>query len=112
MQITKDVETIQQDFLSLMEDFWITQNIKEDFCTISSQLISQYLEELDAHFKNMKTQVSDQIQAHLLSAYLSDIDLFDQEFQKLSELVKKHGVINNRSLFQVFVDNLVYPYQI
>jgi hypothetical protein len=48
----------------------------------------------------------------LLTGFLSKIDDFDFQFQQMSSIVEKHGVINNRSLFQVFIDNLSYPAQI
>ena len=38
--------------------------------------------------------------------------MFDDNFQKISSIVQKHAVTGNRSLFQCFVDDLRYPYQI
>ena len=39
-QVKQDIKQIQGDFLNLMEEFEIKENIKDDFCSFTSQRIA------------------------------------------------------------------------
>lgn len=111
-QMKLEIQNINKQFSDFTTEFELKENpIKEDFCSFSSTMITSYINNLDKSFLNIKSQLQEQVSTKLLE-FIGHLDKFDFLYQQMTDLVEKHGVINNRSLFQVFVDSLSYPQRI
>ena len=94
-----------------MQEFGIRNNIKQEFCAFSTNIIQQAIEELDLKYQKMRSKIVEKFEMKVLEQ-ADQIEAFSNEYNQLQHLVESHAQINNRSLFQVFVDNLIFPSKI
>ncbi|TNV84362.1 hypothetical protein FGO68_gene7481 [Halteria grandinella] len=103
-----------QDMLTMFErlkdDFCIRSNIKEEFWLFTSSRIQHLCSELDTKYEAMKAKFQEHLQTKLITE-INKIEKFHDLYNQLQMIVEQNSVINNRSLFQVFVDNLKFPGQ-
>lgn len=80
LQIMKDVERMKANFLSLMQEFEISRDIKGDYCEFASKRIDLLFEEVEQQWRETITDIKNQIQQKLLQDFLSKVDEFDSHF--------------------------------
>jgi len=78
-QINQSIQGIQHDFLNLMQEFQISQDIKGGFCEFSSKRVGILERSIDAAYKEVKDQIIQNVSSKLVS-YAKKVDGFDAHF--------------------------------
>lgn len=66
------------------------------------------MEALDAKYHEMRSKIVEKFELKVLEK-ADQIEAFANEFNLLKQVVESHAQTSNRSLFQIFVDNLISP---
>ena len=66
------------------------------------------MEALDNKYQEMRTKIVEKYELKVLEK-ADQIEAFSNEFTQLKQVVDSHSQTGNRSLFQIFVDNLISP---
>lgn len=103
---------MQKNYQTFIKEIKISEDddIKQDFCSFSSARISNLLTEMDQEYQQTRKEIESQMHHLLMSHFLQKIDEYAESFSQMKEIVGKHSKVGGeRSLFQVFLDNIVYP---
>ncbi|KEJ82541.1 hypothetical protein OXYTRIMIC_320 [Oxytricha trifallax] len=104
-QVQGDIEEMKLYFNRIKEEFGIRKNIKEEFCQFTATKIKSFMRECDLKYEQIKKRIEEKINSKLI-AEMNQIESFSDEFNSLQSLIENHSITSNRSLFQVFQDNL------
>ena len=69
-----------------MDEFGIRNNIKEEFCQFTTNIIQQSLDDLDEKYSKMKLKLVERFNLKVLEQ-AEQIDAFSNEFVMLQRLV-------------------------
>ena len=97
--------------MRLMNEFAIRTNVKSEFCAFTTNIIQHSMETLDERYQVLRSKILQRYEMKVLEI-ADQIDAFANEFNQLKQVVDQHAETGTRSLFQVFVDNLICPERI
>lgn len=103
---------MQKNYQTFMTEIKMSEDadIKQDFCSFSSARIATLLTEMDREYQQVRKEIESQMHHLLMSHFLQKIDEYSESFAQMKQIVEKHSKVGGeRSLFQVFLDNIVYP---
>ena len=73
-------------FGRLLEEFGIKNNIKQDFCTFTGNMVKAVLDDLDQKYQKMRVKLTEKLERAVLDK-VDEIELFSSEFAKIEKLI-------------------------